>query len=112
VKLDFGAISQKQQSTEPVSEVRHIILTSSQPVFVLSFQMIEKKNHNIYRWKSCSWLRTGTNMYQAVYRRMGSSPSAFLIIVNTEEEKKHVKTNNNTYLKQQNNKTTKTNDIT
>jgi hypothetical protein len=34
-KLDFGAISQKQQSTEPMSEVRHIILTPSQPVFVL-----------------------------------------------------------------------------
>jgi hypothetical protein len=49
----------------------------------ISFQMIEKKDHNIYRWKSSSWLGTGTNMYQAVYRRMGSPPSAFLIIGST-----------------------------
>jgi hypothetical protein len=40
MKLDFGAISQKQQSTEPVSEVRHIIPTPSQPVFVLFLYLI------------------------------------------------------------------------
>jgi hypothetical protein len=45
--------------------------------------MIEKKDHNICRWKFSSWLGTGTNMYQAVYRRMGSPPSAFLIIGST-----------------------------
>jgi hypothetical protein len=102
--LDFGAISQKQQSTEPVSEVRHIILTPSQPVFVLflylilpleikstninktnnyiSFQMIEKKDHNICRWKSSSWLGTGTNMYQAVYSNCCLTPS--------DEKEEHV----------------------
>ena len=30
----------------------------------ISFQMIEKKDHNICRWKSSSWLGTGRKMYR------------------------------------------------
>jgi hypothetical protein len=47
---------------------------------IISFQMIEgKKDHNICRWKSSSWLGTGTKMYRAVNWRMGSQLSAFLL---------------------------------
>ena len=47
-KLDFGAISQKQQSTEPVSEVGHIILTPSQPVFVLFLYLILRAKQTLF----------------------------------------------------------------
>jgi hypothetical protein len=40
MKLDFSAISQKQQSTEHVSVLGHNTLTSSQPVFVFFLYLI------------------------------------------------------------------------
>jgi hypothetical protein len=50
MKLDFGAISQKQQSTEPVSEVGHIILTPNQPVFVVT-----TITHSIFWLPKCQY---------------------------------------------------------
>jgi len=48
MNLDFSAISQKQQSTEHVSVLRHNTLTSSQPVFVLFLYLIFRDKQTLF----------------------------------------------------------------
>ena len=56
MKLDFRAISQKQQSTEHMSELGHIILTPSQPAFLLFLYLILRaKQTFFFLYLNCCW---------------------------------------------------------